>query len=50
MFDFKNLFVLDLANNHQGDLGHGLEIIDDCSDIIKKNNAKINNISKINNK
>ncbi|MDC0343252.1 N-acetylneuraminate synthase family protein [Alphaproteobacteria bacterium] len=40
MFDFKNLFVLDLANNHQGDLDHGLEIIDDCSDIINKNNAK----------
>jgi len=40
VFDFKNLFVLDLANNHQGDLKHGLEIIDDSSNIIKKNNAR----------
>jgi sialic acid synthase SpsE/quercetin dioxygenase-like cupin family protein len=26
-FDFNDLFVLDLANNHQGDLDHGLAII-----------------------
>lgn len=26
-FDFKNLFIYDLANNHQGDLKHGLNII-----------------------
>src|SRR5262245_23793761 len=26
-FDFRNMFVLDLANNHQGSLAHGLEII-----------------------
>jgi N-acetylneuraminate synthase len=26
-FDFRNLFVLDLANNHQGQLEHGLRII-----------------------
>lgn len=26
-FDFENLFVLDLANNHQGSLEHGLNII-----------------------
>ena len=24
---FKNLFILDIANNHQGDLNHGLNII-----------------------
>ena len=23
--DFNELFILDLANNHQGDVGHGLE-------------------------
>ena len=26
-YNFKDLIVLDLANNHQGDLGHGLNII-----------------------
>ena len=26
-FDFRNLFVLDLANNHQGSVEHGLEVI-----------------------
>ena len=26
-FDFRDLFVLDLANNHQGDVEHGLRVI-----------------------
>ena len=26
-FDFDGLFILDLANNHQGELDHGLNII-----------------------
>jgi len=26
-FDFQNLFVLDLANNHQGDVAHGRNVI-----------------------
>lgn len=30
-FDFDQLFVLDLANNHQGDLEHGLRIIRECA-------------------
>ncbi len=34
-YNFKNLFVLDLANNHQGDVKHGISII--------KENAKIAN-------
>ncbi len=29
-FDFDQLFVLDLANNHQGDVGHGLRVIREC--------------------
>lgn len=33
---FSNLVILDLANNHQGDLEHGLSIIDQLSDIVKK--------------
>ena len=39
MFDFKNLFVLDMANNHQGDLKHALSIINETSKIT--NNEKI---------
>jgi sialic acid synthase SpsE/quercetin dioxygenase-like cupin family protein len=34
-FDFKGLFVLDLANNHQGDVEHGLRIIDGCAQSAK---------------
>ena len=26
-FDFENLFVFDLANNHQGDFNHAKKII-----------------------
>lgn len=33
-FNFEELFVLDLANNHQGSLAHGLKIIDACADIV----------------
>ncbi len=29
-FDFNDLFVLDLANNHQGSVEHALKIIDAC--------------------
>ena len=35
-FNFKDLFILDIANNHQGSLNHGLEIINQHSKIIKK--------------
>ena len=30
-FDFEDLFVLDLANNHQGSVEHGRAIIDRCA-------------------
>jgi sialic acid synthase SpsE/quercetin dioxygenase-like cupin family protein len=30
-FDFEDLFVLDLANNHQGSVEHGRAIIDHCA-------------------
>jgi N-acetylneuraminate synthase len=33
---FKNLFILDLANNHFGDLQHAKKIIDNFSKIINK--------------
>ena len=38
--DFNNLFVLDLANNHQGDLNHAKKIISDFSDTLKKFNLR----------
>ena len=37
---FDDLIILDMANNHQGDLTHGLKIIQDHSKIVKKNNVK----------
>ena len=37
---FKNLYVLDIANNHFGDLKHGLNIINQFSKIVKKENIK----------
>jgi N-acetylneuraminate synthase len=35
-FDFRDLFVLDLANNHQGSVEHGLDIIRAVSDVVTK--------------
>ncbi len=34
-FDFKDLFVLDMANNHQGDLEHGRRIIREVGRVVK---------------
>ena len=39
-FNFKDLFVLDIANNHQGSLAHGKKIIDKHSVELKKRNVK----------
>ncbi len=39
-FDFKKLFVLDLANNHQGDLNHGIKIIQETAKVVKKNKIR----------
>ena len=39
-FDFKDLFVLDMANNHQGDVEHGLNIVRSFSKIVKENKAR----------
>ena len=30
------IFVLDMANNHQGQLQHGLKIIDELKDVVPK--------------
>jgi sialic acid synthase SpsE/mannose-6-phosphate isomerase-like protein (cupin superfamily) len=32
-FDFKNLFIYDMANNHQGDINHGYKIIDEIGKV-----------------
>ena len=39
-FDFKNLFILDLANNHQGSVDHGLKIIRECGKVARKHNIR----------
>ena len=41
MFDFENIFVFDLANNHQGDVNHALKIIEECSKISKRNDVRV---------
>jgi len=39
-FNFNNLFVLDLANNHQGDIDHGLKIIESVGNVVHQNNIR----------
>ncbi len=39
-FNFENLFVLDLANNHQGNVVHGSAIIRSCAKIAKRYGVK----------
>ena len=40
IFEFKDLFVLDLANNHQGSAQHATRIIRACGDVVKANHAR----------
>ena len=40
-FEFKNLFVCDLANNHQGDLDHAKQIISEIGKISSEKKVKI---------
>lgn len=37
---FQGLFVLEIANNHWGDVNRGIRIIREYADVIKKNNVK----------
>lgn len=37
---FEDLFVLEMASNHQGSLERGLEIVNKFSKIIRFNNIK----------
>ena len=39
-FNFDNLFVLDLANNHQGSVQHGLNIIRECGKMVRKHKIR----------
>jgi N-acetylneuraminate synthase len=39
-FDFRNLFILDLANNHQGSVEHGLEVIRRHAEIVHKHGVR----------
>lgn len=37
-FNFDQFFVLDMANNHQGDVEHGLRIIREHGEVVRKHN------------
>ena len=39
-FDFKDLLVLDMANNHQGDVEHGLNIVRSFAKVVKDRGAR----------
>lgn len=39
-FDFRDLFVLDMANNHQGSVEHGLSIIREHGEMVKKHDVR----------
>jgi len=39
-FNFQDLFVLDVANNHQGSVEHGTKIINECASVAKKYGVK----------
>ena len=39
-FDFTDLFVFDMANNHQGSVEHGLKIIDGVGAAARKHGVR----------
>ena len=39
-FDFRDLFVLEMANNHQGELEHGKRIIRELGEVVKKHRVR----------
>ena len=39
-FDFKNLFVFEMANNHQGSVEHGKRIINAVADVARKHGVR----------
>jgi len=40
VFDFRNLFVLDLANNHQGSREHGLRVVREIGQVVRAAKAR----------
>lgn len=40
MFDFRELFILDIANNHDGDVNHGLRIIREHGSVLKSSGVR----------
>lgn len=39
-FNFENLFIFDLANNHQGDALHGGAIVNALADVVKRHGVR----------
>jgi len=39
-FDFRDLFILDLANNHQGSVEHGLAVIRQHGDVVRNHGVR----------
>ena len=39
-FDFRDMFILDLANNHQGSVEHGLKIIRSTAEVVKRHSVR----------
>ncbi len=39
-FDFTDLFIFEMANNHQGSVAHGLKIIEECAKIARKHGLR----------
>lgn len=39
-FDFNNLFVFDMANNHQGSVDHGMRVIDGVGDVAGRHGVR----------
>ena len=39
-FDFQGLFVLDLANNHQGSSAHGLAVIREHGQVVQQSQVR----------
>jgi N-acetylneuraminate synthase len=39
-FDFNDLFILDLANNHQGSVDHARKVIKGCGEVVRANGVR----------
>ena len=40
-FNFKKIIILDIANNHYGDVSHGIEIVDSFAKLNYPTNYKV---------